>query len=218
MMAARSIEYLKSLVRELAKWPNETEWVEFKCNNKQPQMIGEYISALSNSAALCERPKAYLVWGIDDETHKIVGTEFQYRKMKKGSEELEAWLSRMLSPRINFHFFEIPMDEGTVVLLEIPCAEKQPVQFSGVEYIRIGTNKKNLKEYPDKERELWRTFDCTPYELRIAMGGLEEDEMISLLDYSKYYDKLEMPIPRNRDKVLEDLQHEKFIQRNDAGT
>ena len=56
-MAIRSVEYLQSLVRELVKLPNETEWVEFKCNNKQPQMIGEYISALSNSAALCERPK-----------------------------------------------------------------------------------------------------------------------------------------------------------------
>ncbi len=217
-MATRSIEYLQSLVRELAKLPDETEWVEFKCNNKQPQVIGEYISALSNSAALCERPKAYLVWGVDDATHRIVGTEFQYRKMKKGNEELEAWLSRMLSPRINFRFFEVPMDEGTVVLMEIPCAEKQPVQFAGGEYIRIGTNKKNLKEYPDKERELWRTFDSTPYELRIAMGNLDEDEMVSLLDYSKYYDKLEMPIPRNRDKVLEDLQHEKFIKKNDAGT
>ena len=116
-MAIRSVEYLQSLVRELVKLPNETEWVEFKCNNKQPQMIGEYISALSNSAALCERPKAYLVWGVDDTTHKIVGTEFQYRKIKKGNEELEAWLSRMLSPRINFRFFEVPMDEGMVVLM-----------------------------------------------------------------------------------------------------
>ena len=150
-MATRSIEYLQSLVRELAKLPDETEWVEFKCNNKQPQVIGEYISALSNSAALCERPKAYLVWGVDDATHRIVGTEFQYRKMKKGNEELEAWLSRMLSPRINFRFFEVPMDEGTVVLMEIPCAEKQPVQFAGGEYTRIGTNKKNIKEYPDKK-------------------------------------------------------------------
>ena len=70
-MAIRSVEYLQSLVRELAKLPDETEWVEFKCNNKQPQMIGEYISALSNSAALCERPKAYLVWGVDDATHKL---------------------------------------------------------------------------------------------------------------------------------------------------
>ena len=53
-MAIRLIEYLKSLVRELIKLPNDTEWVEFKCNNKNPQMIGEYISCLSNSATLCE--------------------------------------------------------------------------------------------------------------------------------------------------------------------
>lgn len=26
-----------------------------------------------------------------------------------------------------------------------------------------------------------------------------------------------MPLPRNRDKILEDLQHEKFIVKNDAG-
>ncbi|MGM9535054.1 MAG: helix-turn-helix domain-containing protein, partial [Intestinibacter sp.] len=155
-MPTRSKEYLQSLVRELTKLSNETEWVEFKCNNKEPQMIGEYISAISNSAALCDKPKGYLVWGVDDVKHDIVGTNFQYRKMKKGNEELEAWLSRMLSPRINFHFYEVPFDSGQVVLLEIPCAEKQPVQFSGSEYIRIGTNKKKLKEYPDKERELWR--------------------------------------------------------------
>ena len=34
-------------------------------------------------------------------------------------------------------------------LKEIPCAKKQPVQFAGGEFIRIGTNKKNLKEHPD---------------------------------------------------------------------
>ena len=28
-MAIRSVEYLQSLVRELAKLPDETEWVEF---------------------------------------------------------------------------------------------------------------------------------------------------------------------------------------------
>lgn len=52
VMTIRLVEYLRSLVRELAKLSDETEWVEFKCNNKQPQMIGEYISALSNAAAL----------------------------------------------------------------------------------------------------------------------------------------------------------------------
>ena len=84
-MSITSIEYLQSLVRELAKLPTETEWVEIKCNNKDPQLIGEYISALSNSATLCGRTKGYLVWGIHNDTHEIIGTEFQYRKMKTGN-------------------------------------------------------------------------------------------------------------------------------------
>lgn len=61
-----------------------------------PQLIGEYISALSNSTTLCGRTKGYFVWGIHDDTHEIIGTEFQYRKMRKVNEELEAWLLRMV--------------------------------------------------------------------------------------------------------------------------
>lgn len=54
---------LASLVRELARLPNETEWLEFKRNNEKPEAIGEYISALSNSAALADKAHGYLVWG-----------------------------------------------------------------------------------------------------------------------------------------------------------
>ena len=52
MTSDRSAAYLRGLVRELCKLPHETEWVEFKINNKDPQEVGEYLSALSNSAAL----------------------------------------------------------------------------------------------------------------------------------------------------------------------
>lgn len=217
-MLSRSIEYLQSLVRELSKLPDETEWVEFKCNNKDPERIAKYVSAISNSAALLEKPKGYIVWGIKDATHKIEGTDFQYRKMKKGAEELEAWLARMVNPKINFKFFEVPMtDSVTVVLLEIPCAEVEPTKYGATSYIRVGSNLKTLVEYKDKEAELWRSFDTTPYELRVAMSNVQEDEVIRLLDHAKYYDKLEQPIPRNREKVMDDLETEKFIKKNDAG-
>ena len=56
-----SNQYLKSLVSELTLLSNETEWVEFKVNNKEPQLIGEYISALSNSAALEGKKYTYLL-------------------------------------------------------------------------------------------------------------------------------------------------------------
>lgn len=43
---------LDKLVLELCKLPDETGWVEFKQNNWSPEVIGEDISALANSAVL----------------------------------------------------------------------------------------------------------------------------------------------------------------------
>jgi hypothetical protein len=82
MNADRNEAYLAGLLHELRKLPNETEWVEFKANYADPQEIGEYISALSNAAALC-----------------------------------------------------------------------------GLEFNRVGSYKKKLKDFPEKERALWRIFD-----------------------------------------------------------
>ncbi len=57
-------EYYINLIERLRNFPEETEWLEFKVNNDMPDMIGEYISALSNSAAICGRETAYLLWGL----------------------------------------------------------------------------------------------------------------------------------------------------------
>ena len=61
MTTDRSAEYLTGLVRELCKLPSETEWLEFKQNRAESEEIGEYLSALANSAALCGKAFAYLV-------------------------------------------------------------------------------------------------------------------------------------------------------------
>ena len=61
-MAFRTEDYLQSIVRELTKLPFETEWAEFKCNTKDPERTAKYISGLSNSAKLCDKPFAYLAY------------------------------------------------------------------------------------------------------------------------------------------------------------
>lgn len=215
-MTITTEDYLKNLLIKLASLSNEEEWLEFKVNNIEPIMIGEYISALSNSAALIDREKAYLIWGIDDKTHEIVGTNFNFKEAKKGSEELVSWLSRMLTPRINFEFNEVFFEDKKTVILIIDKASRQPTQFAGQEFIRIGTNKKKLREYPEKERELWRAFDDVPYELKIASENNSIEEIFSFLDTDSYYKLLDLAIPKNREKIIEDLINEKFIKRNDA--
>jgi predicted HTH transcriptional regulator len=193
------------------------EWIEFKQNNEDPQEIGEYVSALANSAALNGRASGYLVWGVADATHEIVGTTFNPSHVKKGNEELENWLSHLLTPRIDFHFHEFDTEAHLqIVILEVACAVRQPVRFSGQEYVRIGTYKKSLKDYPEKERDLWRLFEKTPFETIVAKQNQSESEVLNLLDYMSYYELLHQPIPEKKN-ILQRFEEEGFIVRNDSG-
>ncbi len=54
---------LRRLILSLISLPKETEWFEFKRDKTIPQEMGEYVSALANSAALLGEPNAYIVWG-----------------------------------------------------------------------------------------------------------------------------------------------------------
>ena len=81
--------YHQLLLHELLSLPKETEWVEFKCNNGNPQEIGEYISAIANSAVREGKAFGYVVWGVDDESRRVVGTKFKPSLAKKGAQELE---------------------------------------------------------------------------------------------------------------------------------
>lgn len=99
------MENLVLLVHELIKYSHETPWLEFKHNNFEPKMIGQDISALANSAALHEKNYAYMVWGVHDETHDIVGTNENLQTLKKGNQELENWLRGLLSKNADFDYY-----------------------------------------------------------------------------------------------------------------
>lgn len=217
MTMDRPDDYLVGLVRELCKLPRETQWVEFKLNLHEPAEIGEYISALANSAALAGKAFAYLVWGIADLGHEIVGTSFNPSAEKVGNENLENWLLRLLAPKIHFRFFDVSVDGCSVILLEIERAFRHPVQFQGQEYVRVGSYKKKLKEFPEKERALWRIFDQTPFEDGIAAERVRDDEVLRLLDYPAYFELLKRPLPENRDGILTALAADNLIRPCDAG-
>ncbi len=203
---------LSALLDELLALDDETEWVEFKHNNPNPQEIGEYISALANSATLKGEEAAYLVWGVEDGTHKVVGTTFKPSKTKgKGNEDLEPWLMRLLDPPLNIQFHEWKFRKHPVVLLQIPRAPHAPVAFSGERYIRVGSHKKNLKGLTGKEQALWGAFARTSFERGVARADVPADEVLALIDFSGCFDLLKIPLPSNRAGILKRLAEEMVI-------
>lgn len=202
---------LSKLLTELRSQSQETEWVEFKQNDADPEQIGEYLSALSNSAALHRKEAAYIVWGVENRTHHVVGTSFKPRQTKKGNEELENWLLRLLAPRIDVKIHEFQEHGHDVVIFEIQPAQRTPVAFSGAEYIRVGSLKKKIKEYPEKERALWAIFSETRFEKGIAFKGAGSEDVLRLIDYPTCFELLKQPLPDNRSGILERLCREKVI-------
>ncbi len=204
-------DQLAALLHELASMPGETEWVEFKVNNWAPEDIGEYLSAIANSAALHGKNKGYIVWGVADKTHALVGTTFKPRCEKVGNEELENWLAIQLAPRIDFRIHEFQAAGKEFVIFSVPRATHTPVQFKGTEFIRSGSYKKKLKEFPEKERSLWALFAKQPFEKGLAFEGAGADDVLAMLDYPAYLEMSRQNLPENRSAILKRLVSERFI-------
>lgn len=145
-----------ALIDRLRALPTETEWVEFKRNRYEPQVLGEYLSALANAACLSGQPRGYLAFGIDDTTHVVVGTTFDlYAEKGKGNQDLLPWLAAGLRPNTGFEAYVVEHPDGLVALFEVGPARDQPVSFYGTPYIRVGTSKTELGKHPEKARALW---------------------------------------------------------------
>lgn len=142
------------VINELCQYDSEREWFEFKENWYKPDELGEYISALSNSAAYEGRKQGYFIWGVNDKTHEIVGTNFNCNK-DVNNEPLKHYLARQLTPDVNFTFEEEMIDGKKVVMMMIPSAKSVPIAYARERYIRIGSSKENLRKYPEKEAYLF---------------------------------------------------------------
>jgi len=202
---------LNHLLKSLLALPGETEWVEFKHNNDTPEEIGEYLSALSNSAALHGRDSGYLVWGVEDVTKRMVGTAANPRQKKIGNEELENWLAHNLSPRVDFRFHEWEYQGHPMILLQVQPTVASPVSFKGTEWIRVGSLKKKLKEHPGKEKELWQALARLNFEKGVAAADVPGDEVLALLDYPKFFELAQQQLPVNRSGILERLKVDRLI-------
>ena len=211
------MENLDKLVNELRKLPNETQWLEFKHNNYDPVMIGQDISALANSAAMCEKSCAYMLWGIDDKTHEIVGTKYNLQTLKKGNQELENWLRSLLSKNADFEFHSVTMNGMTIGVLIIYRAANQTVMFEKVDYIRVGSYTKKLNEYPTLQAQLWDRIRNIKFEERYAKQDLELADAFRLLDYAVYFDIRNIPQPTDNNGVAHYMMEEGIIVKQDNG-
>ena len=131
---------LNDILNRLCGLEAENEIVEFKeaKSNYDFTKLGKYFSALSNEGNLKGKPFGWLVFGIEDKKHNIVGSI--YRSKRKDLDSLKGEMANKTTNRISFiDIHEVNLPEGRVILFQIPSAPKGiPIAFDGHYYARDG--------------------------------------------------------------------------------
>lgn len=207
---------LIALVGKLTAMTRETEWLEFKHRQGSPAEIGEYVSALSNGAALLGQQFGYMIWGVDDRSHEIVGTSFDPHSTKIGNEDLIPWLERVVEPDADVWFRAVPFQGHALVIMRVRAAATRPTRFKRRAFIRVDSYKKPLDEHPDLESRLWRVLHETTFEQETVKIDCSSAEVLSLLDWEIYFELLNVPVPTNPIAALDYFAKDGLIKKDDA--
>ncbi|MDO9034698.1 MAG: putative DNA binding domain-containing protein [Methanoregula sp.] len=133
-------EDLLNVLHDLMNLPTETEWVEFKeaGTTFDFELIGRYVSALSNEANLNNKPEGWLIFGVTDKPpRKIVGSHFN--ETPPGLDKLKHKISLQTNHQLTFlSIEELHTPEGRVVMFKVPPATRGiPTEWKGSVYGRI---------------------------------------------------------------------------------
>ena len=127
---------------------SENEIVEFKAahNNYDIDELGKYFSALSNEANLREREFAWIVFGVENKTHEIVGTSF--KDSEQSLNKLKHDMSQHTTDNLIFREIEPIMVEGKRVLMfKVPASPRNTVMhWKGIAWARDGESLKPLNQ------------------------------------------------------------------------
>ena len=127
---------------------SENEVVEFKKaeTNFDIDELGKYFSALSNEANLREYEFAWIVFGVWDKTHQVVGTSFKDSEIALN--RLKQDMSQHTTDNLIFrNIVPIEVEGKRILLFQIPASPRNIVMhWKGVAYGRDGESLKPLNQ------------------------------------------------------------------------
>ena len=135
-MTARDLAAL--LDRLIAAWENEV--VEFKRagDGYSTSDIGRYFSALANEANLRGADHAWLVFGVDNRTRAVCGTDYRHQTERLQSAKRQ--IAQGTAPSVSFReIHTLEHVDGRVLMFEIPPAPLgMPIAWQGHYFARAG--------------------------------------------------------------------------------
>lgn len=195
---------------EIENWltvSSESESLEFKAAPRgyRTDDILKYCVAFSNEEG------GNLVLGITDKIpRRVVGT--QAFSSKTDLNKLKLSITNKLNIRVGIH--EITYFGKRILVFEIPRRPAgDPLSIDGRFLMRSGGSLTSMTS--DRLKEIL-TEDPQYWLKKIAINGISEAEVISLLNTHVYFDLREIPYPSTGSRVLQHLKKVGFVENQGA--
>lgn len=151
-------EELSDILRELIK-NAENECVEFKRaqNSYDIDKLGKYFSAISNEATLSNKQYGWIVFGIDDKTHKLINTQFYN---DDNFNDVKKQIADNTTDNISFiEVYSLYIDNNRVIMFQVPAASGVPTRWKGFPYGRNGESLVPLASNKIEQIKATATYD-----------------------------------------------------------
>jgi len=159
---------------------------------------------------LSNQEHAYLIFGVEDGSHKITGTKVRLKSEKVGGELFANWLARKLEPRLTLEFEEVELDGKHAELVVINPAYDRPVRFDGKEYIRVESVLKELKDYPERARSLWNLTSRFAFEQGTAAHHYSPQQILDSFFCESLFRLMGKPKP-SPTTIIDQLEMDRLI-------
>lgn len=205
------------LLDQLIRLPRETSWLNFSRDDISCEEIGKEISALANEAKIANEFFAYLVFGINEKSHVISGTNRLFKEEKINDISLEDWLKKHLNPKIDFQIHNILYEGKFVSLFEIPSAKELPVDFFYNSYIKDFGKRVLLSHIPEKEL-IFESNEINWNETESTDGRVLQTNVLELFAINHYLKIKRLSPTISLEDLEENLQRSGFVVKTDNGS
>lgn len=173
---------------------DENECVEFKSakNGFDIDKLGKYFSALGNEANLKNKQYSWLIFGIDDKTHNITGTNF-YNGDNVG--KVKKQIADNTTDNITFiEIYSIYKDNKRVIMFQVPAASGTPINWKGFPYGRTNESLVPLSQNKIEQIKATANYDWSRQIIHEATIDNIDKEAIKLAreQFKKKYEGKEV--------------------------
>lgn len=200
---------IKTLEKSLKPIPQEINELDWKSDiSSKSERLAQHISAFANY-----KGGGFFVFGINNDAtfNDLAGVDVDNLVNRLGNVARNNLAQPVAIDHIVFSY-----NDHSILFVYVPEASDKPVNLRGKDFFESYKRSagQTVKLTKDEVKQLIAISYGYGFEKQIALANIEDDEVLSNIDYDNYFNLASIKLPETKKGILEKLESEEFVNKN----